>query len=303
MTSVLVTGATGFIGRHLVTRLLHDGASVHALVRPNLAPPPDGTAHAADLLDPVRTRAVVAAVRPAVVYHLAGRVDLTRSAPGARACIEENLTATVNLLDALQESPPGRLVYVSSTEVYGSNTPPFREDQRVDPPSPYAVTKVAAEEFCRLYGRATGVEVCVLRLAPAYGPGQGAARFLPSLILACLRGEPVRVRHPQQRRDHVYVADLAEGIARAGAAALGPFEIINLGSEETWSLAEIAEEVVRVAGRPVTVERGNKPLPNEAAHWATCADKARRLLDWKPRTDLAAGLAATLAWYRERARP
>lgn len=299
---VLVTGAAGFIGAHLLRCLVAEGHEVHAAVRGASPPVPPGVrVHALDLLDAPRTMAAVKAIGPAVVFHLAGRVDLERSGAVARACIDENLTAHVNLLEALREVPPQRLVYTSSAEVYGANPPPFREDQPVDPPSPYAVSKVAAEHFCRIYGRLAGFDVCVARLAPAYGPGQPSARFVPSMVMGCLRGEPIRVRHPHQRRDFVYVGDLADGILRAGTRPLGAFEIVNLGSEDTIALGDLARQILDIAGFPdVPVERGNEPRPNETSRWGTSAEKARRLLGWRPETALKTGLAATVTWYRER---
>lgn len=302
MTSgrVLVTGAGGFIGAHLVRRLGQDAAEVHALVRRPPRPAiGDVRYHVADLGEPEAVRAVCRTVRPATVFHLAGLVDLARSAEVARACVVDNLTAHVNLLEALRESPPARLVYTSSVEVYGGNPPPFREDQPADPPSPYAITKLAAEQFCRLYGAPAGVAVCVLRLAPGYGPGQGAQRLIPSMIATALRGDALRLRDPGQERDFIYVEDLADAIARAGHASLGPFELVNVGSEETLSLAELARLVLAAVGRPdLAVEHGAEPRAHEARRWGTSAERARRLLDWKPMTDLVTGLARTVQWYR-----
>lgn len=301
MKTVLVTGATGFIGCHLVRRLRANDAEVHALSRRRGAGEPGLAVHQADLLDPDATRAVVGAVKPDCVFHLAGRVDLERSAAVARACVDQNIVATLNLLEALRASAPRRLVYVSSTEVYGSGPVPFREAQPIDPPSPYAVSKAAAEQLCKIYGRIEGVEVCVLRLASAYGPGQPVARLIPSLVLAGLGGEPLRLRQPHHRRDFVYVEDMARGIALAGRARLGDFEVVNLGREDAVSLEEIARAVAVAAGRAgAEVVDLREPRPNESTYWATSAEKARVLLGWAPSVDLAAGLARTVEWYRAR---
>jgi nucleoside-diphosphate-sugar epimerase len=302
----LITGGEGFIGANLAGHLTAGGYDVHVLSRPNprrqwklldlLAV--EARVHAVDLLDRQGVAAAVGSIAPRSVFHLAGRVDLERSSRVARMCVEENIMTTVNLLDALQGMAVDSVIYTSTTEVYGSGPTPFREGQPVDPPSPYSVSKVAGESFCRLWAQTFGMPVRILRIAAAYGPGQPLARLVPFVIGCALRGEPVRLRGGAHERDYVFVSDIAAGIMAAAQRPVPAGETINLGTSQAISLRELAETILATMGRgdlPVVV---GEARPNEAASWSTDGGKARELLGWVPTVPLAEGLRRTIAWYR-----
>lgn len=304
---VLVTGAGGFVGRHLVQRLLDEGADVHVIARDasrsseTLPFSSSVHVHAVDLLSTDSLRGVVQEIGATHVFHLAGRVDLDRSLEVGQACVRENIAATLNFLHALRGSPVQTLIYTSTTEVYGRNPRPFREDQMVDPPSAYAVSKIAAEHLCRIDAELHGYRLCILRLATGYGPGQRAERLVPATILACLRGTPMQLHSPDHQRDFTYVADLVDGIIRAAARPLSAFEVINLGGEVTVSVAEIVQHIMRIAGAVIPMEASSRVRANEASCWSTNAERARRLLDWAPVTPLDDGLTRTFRWYADSA--
>jgi UDP-glucose 4-epimerase len=303
---VLITGGEGFIGANLARRLADDGDDVHILSRANPARKwklldlfgVEARVHTVDLLDRAGVATLLAAVRPQRVFHLAGRVDLERSSATARLCVEENIMATVSLLDALHGTEVESVVYTSTTEVYGFGPIPFREDQPVDPPSPYSVSKVAAESFCRLWARTFGRPLRILRVAAAYGPGQPAARLIPFVIGAALRGEPLTLHSGTHRRDYLFVGDVVDGIMRCAARPIPAGEIINLGSPEAIAIADIARAVLDAMGMghlPIAAGPGR---PLESPCWATDAGKARAVLDWTPTVPLDEGLRRTVAWYR-----
>lgn len=301
----LVTGGGGFLGGHLVRHLTEAGAEVHVLARrppggrTGLPVPASAHVHTVDLESPDALRPAVHGVGATHVFHLAGRVDLDRSLDVGQACIRENIGATLNLLHALEGTPVETLVYTSTTEVYGRNARPFHEDQIVDPPSAYAVSKVAGEHLCRIHADLHGFRLSVLRLASGYGPGQRPERLVPSTMLACLRGTPIRLHSPDHRRDFIYIADLVDGIVRAASARLAAHEVINLGSETPMSVTEMVQSIIRVSGREVPVIAAGATRPNEAPSWSTNADRARRLLEWTPTTSLEDGLARTLRFYAD----
>lgn len=303
---VLITGGEGFIGANLAQRLSADGHEVHIISRPN----PDrawklldllgveARVHAVDLRDRESVLAACVAIRPEEVYHLAGRVDLERSSTVARLCIEENILTTVNVLDALQSTPVERVVYTSTTEVYGNGPIPFREDQPLDPPSPYSVSKVAGESFCGLWARTFQTPVRVVRMAAAFGPGQRLKRLVPSVILAGLHRQPLALRSPHHRRDYLYVSDAVDGIIRAARASLAPGAIVNLGTLEAITIGDLARSILAELGAddvPLTLGEGR---PNEASCWTTDATRAARELGWRPLVPIAEGLRRTIAWYR-----
>jgi UDP-glucose 4-epimerase len=303
---VLITGGEGFIGANLARRLADDGEEVHILARPN----PErkwklldllgvkAPVHTVDLLDRDGVAAAVAAVRPHHVFHLAGRVDLERSSAMARLCIQENVVTTVNLLDALQGVAVEAVVYTSTTEVYGAGPTPFHEEQALDPPSPYSVSKVAGESFCRLWAQTFGCPARIVRMASAYGPGQGVQRLVPSVVLAGLRGERLLLRSPYHRRDYLFVADAVDGIVRAARTPLPAGTVLNLGLPDAHTVRDLAARVLEGVGRPdLPIEFGEGRL-NESPCWTTGATKARDVLGWNPSVGLADGLARTIAWYR-----
>lgn len=299
----LVTGGGGFIGGHVVERLVQTDAAVHVLARrPPTATGPlarstSAYVHIGDLNDAEALGTIVRAIDPTHVFHLAGRVDLSRSLDVGQACVRDNIGATLNLLHALRGTAIETLVYTSTTEVYGRNTPPYHEGQAVDPPSAYAVSKVAGEQLCRIHAEIDGYRLRILRLATGYGPGQRQERLVPSAILSCLQRTAIRLHDPDHRRDFTYAGDLADGIVRAAGRPLAQFETINLGNEASVSVREIVERILRIGGVAVPVEIVAPERRNEARVWSTDTDRARRLLDWTPVTPLDDGLARTFRWY------
>lgn len=300
---VLVTGATGFLGRRAVARLCAERAIVFATA----TTPPVREAlsaavsfRAADLLDPSSLGRLVDEARPEIVIHLGAVVNLERSLRLAEACARVNVLGTVHLLQALEGRPIRRFVLASTTEVYGDGPVPYCEHQPLAPPSPYAVSKVAAEQLTLLAWRASGLPAVVLRLATAYGPGQAVPRLIPTLIQGFLRGEPPTVSEPGRARDVVYVDDVVDGLLR-GATAVGVAgEVINLGHEHPVTIAELVRTLQGLAGSTVDARYGDVPVrASEARVWASSGDKARRLLGWEPTTPLTTGLARTVAWHRD----
>lgn len=304
---VLVTGGAGFLGSHLVHRLVREGACVSVLDRSmsphglNRLADVSGMVEGwqADLEDRGRLESILQHVKPQYVFHLAGRVDLARTAEMTEACVRENISATANLCWALHELAIRALVLTSTTDVYGNNPVPFHEAQRVDPPSPYAISKVAAEQLCRLFGRANGSAAVILRLSPVYGPYQAEARLIPSTILAILQGRRLDVTSCEQRRDFVYVDDAVEGMLRAATAPLAHGETINLGHEQPVSLREVIETIRRLMNTSWQPSYGQIPRRvGEPPVYSCSRDKAKRLLDWEPTTSLEEGLRATIEAYR-----
>lgn len=298
----LVTGAAGFLGAHLTRRLAREGAEVHAVDRATRDGVADIAWHHADLEDRTALTALMAQLKPQVVFHLAGRVDLARTPEITDACIRENVHATANVLWALERSPLEAFVLTSTTEVYGRNPAPFREDQPVDPPSPYAISKVAAEQLCRFFHDTRGYPAAVLRLATVYGPGQAEARLIPSVIRAAMAGKPLPMTSGEQQRDFLYVDDAIDGLLRAATQPLARGRIINLGHDQPVSIRQLVETIRTVMRTDWSPSYGQLPVrEGEALVWSCDGRKAKAVLGWEPRTSLADGLAQTIAAYESRA--
>ena len=306
---VAVTGGTGFLGSHVVRRLVREGAVVCVVDRSRKQGDLDRLADSwgafewcqIDLEDRRALGMTLQRLQPSYVFHLAGRVDLSRTAEMAEACMRENVFATANLLWALEGVALEAFVFASSTEVYGHNPLPFHEDQPLDPPSPYAISKVAAEHLCRFFAKAYRFPTVIVRISTVYGPQQAEARLIPSAILAILHGEPLKMTSGEQRRDFIYIEDAVEGVLRAATVPAARGETINLGSEHAISLREVIDTIRRLMGtswQPVygaLVRRIGEPEV-----WSCSWGKAKRLLDWEPSTSLAEGLGEVIKAYRAR---
>jgi dTDP-glucose 4,6-dehydratase len=305
--SCLVTGGAGFIGSHLTRLLVAAQASVTVLVSDPSRIFPMRIAdlrgkvaiEAANLADAIATASVIERVRPDFVFHLAAFTHVGASFERASECVETNVTGTFNLLEALRRHPPRRFIYIGSSEIYGDVEVPFTEDGPVNPVSPYAVSKYAAERLVRIYGEAHGISHVCLRPFNAYGPGQSPDRIIPETITKALRGRAVEITGGIQTREFNYVEDLAEAFVKAATAPPQvEGQVINVGCGEEISMKEIAAKVLELMGNPVELRVGSLPYrPKEIWRMYCDNSKARALLEWEPKTPLEEGLKKTIEWY------
>lgn len=306
---VLVTGATGFIGSCLTRRLVEQGAEVHALtstvssVFPTRLVDLRGriTVHEGNLCDRSAMDSVVSQVRPSHVFHLGAYTHVGKSWSRVDECIQANVQGTVNLLQSLAEHGGyERFVYTGTSEIYGDIDVPFREDAKVNPISPYSVSKYAGEHYCRMFHDGYDWPIVMLRPFNAYGPGQSPDRVIPEIIVRALRGSPLQMTQGRQTREFNYVEDLAEGFLRAGVAEGVEGEIFNLGCGEEVSMRDLATTILDLMGNPIEADFGALPdRPTEIWRMYCDGTKARQRLGWEPRHSLAGGLAKTIEWYRE----
>ena len=308
---MLVTGATGFIGSHLVRRLVQEGAEVHCLVRPrsNAERIADVAAKCqawtGDLRDTDSLTQAVAGARPKIVFHVAG-VTAGRQ-PGnefeqIERALEGNLTGTLNLLEAVRRADPPleRFVATGGLEEYGAGESPYDETQRESPVSPYSASQTATTHFCQMLQRRLRLPIVTLRPALTYGPAQSVDFFIPALILRCLQGGDFDMTKGEQRRDVLYVEDLVDAYVRAGVGAHVVGEVINVGSGVAALVREIATSVVELSGTRTRLRIGVIPeRVTEISRLVCRNDKAARLLGWRPVTSLTEGLGRTIAWYRQ----
>lgn len=303
----LVTGATGFIGSHLVRRLLADGVEVHAVTSAVSSVYPVRLAdirhqidlHEASVADRGAMECLAEAVRPSHVFHLGAYTHVGKSWQRVDECIQVNVQGTVNLLQALEGTGYTRFVNMGTSEIYGDIESPFREDKSVRPVSPYASSKYAAETFCRLFHEGRGWPIVMVRPFNAFGPAQTADRVIPEVIVRALRGEDLRMTQGRQTREFNYVEDLVDGLVRAATTPGIDGELINLGCGEDISIRDVATLVLDLMGNPVKAHLGALPdRPTEIWTMRSDSTKALELLDWKPQHSLTDGLEKTIAWYR-----
>jgi nucleoside-diphosphate-sugar epimerase len=304
---VLITGACGFIGSHLTRKLVADGAEVHAMtsevssVFPRRLLDLRGKValHEGNLMDRSAMDAIVRAARPSHIFHLGAYTHVGKSWQRVDECIQANIQGTINLLQALADTGYERFVNTGTSEIYGDIEVPFREDAVVNPISPYSVSKYSAERFCRLFQRAYGWPIVLLRPFNAFGPAQSPDRVIPEIIVRALRKEELAMTQGRQTREFNYVEDLADGFIQAATTPGVEGEIFNIGGGEEISMRDVATMILEVMGNPIEPKFGALPeRPTEIMRMYCDSSKARERLGWSPKHSLREGLERTIDWYR-----
>ena len=299
---VLVTGAAGFIGRHAVASLRDAGADVFALDRfESVVAPPERTL-LADITDATAVAAAVAEAAPAFVLHLAARKDRTSDVEDFAAMLTANAVGTSNVLAASAKLPGLRsFVTLGTAEEYGSQPCPFRESMCEEPASAYSLSKTAVSHAVRAAHRLHGVPAVELRPTLAYGPGQPPDLFLPALIEALAAGRRFPMSPGEQTRDFVFVEDLVAAMLAALVTREAAGRVINIGSGQPVTLAELARRVERLMGVEGLLGLGELPYrTGEVMDYWVDASLARDLLGWTSRVDLDEGLRLTIDDARRR---
>jgi dTDP-glucose 4,6-dehydratase len=312
--SVLVTGAGGFIGSHLVERLVRDGHRVRGFVRYNgrddrghldrLDPElrPEVEVHRGDLKDPEAVRRAVAGQE--WVMHLGALIAIPYSYENPLDVVQTNVDGTAHVLDACRASGVlERVVLTSTSEVYGTaRYVPIDEAHPLHGQSPYAATKIASDALGLSYHRSFGVPVTVLRPFNTFGPRQSARAIIPTIISQALARPVVKLGSLDPRRDLTYVADTAAGfvaIARCDAAV---GRVVNIGQGSDVTIGELVERIGALLGQEIRVETDAqrvRPAASEVGRLLADTSLARELWGWRPRVTLDEGLKATIAWVRD----
>lgn len=315
MATILVSGAAGFIGSTLSRFLLARGDSVvgfdnfhpyydPALKRENVAELRTSRGfefHEGDLRDAAFLERCFAGKTVDAVVHLAAMAGVRPSIQDPLLYADVNLTGTMLLLEAMRRHGVTRLMFGSSSSVYGgSKEVPFRESQIADRPvSPYAATKRAGEILCHTYHHLHGFEIACLRFFTVYGPKQRPEMAIHQFTAKIRRGEKIPFfGDGTSQRDYTYVDDIVSGIVAALDRSRG-FQIYNLGGSNTIALSKLVAHIEKRVGRAAILER----LPDQPGDVPiTYADvsKAERELGWKPRISIEEGLDRFVSWYLER---
>ncbi|NDU75154.1 NAD-dependent epimerase/dehydratase family protein [Actinomadura sp. DSM 109109] len=300
----LVTGAAGFIGSHLVDRLLADGHEVVGVddMSSGANARPGAELWDLDVADPALV-ARAAARQPEVVFHLAAQVSVRVSVGDPLGDARTNVVGTANVLEAARAAGARKVVFTSSCAVYGvPDALPVPPDAELRPASPYAASKVAGEVYADMYRRLHGIDFTTLTLANVYGPRQtpdGEAGVVSIFTDALLAGRPTRIfGDGAQTRDYVYVGDVADAFARAGGEAGGGLRL-NVGTGVQTTDRELHALVAEAAGAPDVPEFA-PPRLGDLPAMAVDPRRTREALGWEPEVPLREGLARTVAWARER---
>lgn len=316
---ILLTGGAGFIGSHLAEALLRGGAQLSIVDNLDSFYSPDWKKANLETIrqsgnfdffeQDIRAmdglREIVAKVRPEAIIHLAARAGVRPSIEQPRLYDEVNVSGTVNLLEACREFQVSRLVFGSSSSVYGeSSHAPFSEKQTdLHPISPYAATKLAGELYCYTYAHLYKLPVVSLRFFTVYGPRQRPDLAIHKFVARIEAGKPIPIfGNGETGRDYTYVDDIVAGILSAlrydFASTDGPpFEICNLGNSSPVKLSELVRLLENATGKKAVIQREAPQQGDVPLTWADVS-KAGKLLGYRPQTTLEAGLKKFVAWYR-----
>lgn len=308
---ILVTGGAGFIGSHLLDALRARGDETALLddfndfydpaVKRAAAAATGARVFAADLRDRAAVSSVLEAFRPEAILHLAARAGVRPSIADPRLYVDVNVNGTLNLLDAAVEAGVKRLVFSSSSSVYGDNpkTPFAEDDSLVSIISPYAVTKHAGENLCRIYAGLHGLSVVALRYFTVYGPRQRPDLAISKFVRRVSSGEPVELYGDgSSSRDYTYVDDIVAGTLAALDRAGPGFRLYNLGGEHPVTLAELVAVVERVVGKPAVIRRMPAQPGDVERTWADIS-LARAELGYAPKVALEEGVRRYRDWAQQ----
>lgn len=297
---VLVTGATGFVGHHLLNALSKSTAEVSIVTRNASYELKVQCVFVGDMRNQDFINQAIQDWKPNIIYHLAGARDriLTRDAFGN--ALEANLIGTLNMLFAALNVPSlERIVILGTAEEYGGSPAPFVESMRESPISAYSFSKQCATHLSQLMHCSFDLPVVVLRPSIAYGPAQRNDMFLPALIQTLLQGKEFPMTLGEQTRDYVYVTDLIDALLRAGYRPSVEGEVINVGSGEPTKIAQLVSHVEGLLGCAGLARRGALAYRTgeQMEYWLNIS-KAEQLLDWTPKVPQEEGLRSTIEWYR-----
>ena len=306
---ILVTGAGGFIGSHLTERLVGIGHEVRAFVRYNSSSS-WGWLESSAIKDEIEIVAGdirdMDGVRRAMancdaVFHLAALIGIPYSYVSPLAYIKTNVEGTYNVLEAARDLEVARVVHTSTSEIYGTaQYVPIDEKHPVNPQSPYAATKSAADQMALAYHRSFDLPVTVIRPFNTYGPRQSARAVIPTIISQLAAGKTrIKLGNTAPTRDLNFVADTVNGFIQVGLHGATVGEVINLGTGKEIRIGRLAQKIASIMGCGLEIEEdGARLRPEKSEVERLCADasKAKSLSGWEPEVPLSEGLEKTIDW-------
>jgi UDP-glucuronate 4-epimerase len=312
----LVTGGAGFIGSHLVEALLGRGYDVTVvddfndfydpqIKRRNIASAvgPRCTVVEADICEAGKLRqAFTKAGKFDVLVHLAARAGVRPSLLQPKLYNDVNVGGTLNLLELAKEFQTRKIIFASSSSVYGVNQKiPFSEEDPIFKPiSPYAATKLAGEALCHVYHHLYDLDIVCLRFFTVYGARQRPDLAIHKFAKAITEGKPVEIYGDgTTQRDYTYIDDILQGVTACLDRKFG-YEVINLGESRTVKLAELLQLIEKALGKSAKVNR-RPPQPGDVPVTTANIAKARRLLDYNPQVGIEEGIQRFVAWFKKQA--
>ncbi|MFH1174632.1 MAG: NAD-dependent epimerase/dehydratase family protein [archaeon] len=301
--NILVTGGDGFIGSHLVEKLIHAAANTYVISQFETLVNLDAASDAVreifvgDITNKNNLTAIQKRLgKVDVVFHLAADLSVTESITNPEKVRKTNVVGTENMLAMAVQLGAKRFVYTSTSTVYGWSVQPVCEDMPPSPRTPYAMTKLAGEKLCKTYANRYGLEITIPRLFNAYGERQ-RNDVLPSFIKKALHNEDIPLEgEGKQKRDFLHVDDITNALLIMGSHPLAKNEIINFGTGKNIKISAVAEKIIKMSGSSSNLVHV-APRKNDGSSVCDYA-KAKLLLGWTPKIGLDRGLRRTIAWAK-----
>lgn len=310
---VLVTGADGFIGSHLVERLLQEEAQVRAFVFYNSfnsygwldSLPKEQLSKidvfAGDIRDPNGVRQALKDVD--VIFHLAALIAIPFSYHSPDSYVDTNVKGTLNVLQAARDSGTQKILVTSTSEVYGTaQYVPIDEKHPYQGQSPYSATKIGADRLAESFYRSFGLPITIVRPFNTYGPRQSARAIIPTIITQLLQGaREIRLGAMTPTRDMLYVKDTVEGFVEIAKSDRVLGQEINIATQSEISIGDLAERIMKKVGIQATIvteETRVRPKNSEVERLLGSNAKIKELTKWNMRYDLDSGLAETIKWFQ-----
>jgi nucleoside-diphosphate-sugar epimerase len=302
---VLVTGGAGFIGSHLVRRLVAEGALVHLIVKPSTALERiedvrnSVTIHQSSLEDVSSVENILGTIAPDGIFHLAGESQSFGRIPSAADLIKTNVSASIGLMDAASKLPIEFFVNTGTFAEYGSKESAIREDMVFEPKELYGISRIPADLYAQALGREQGKPFVTIRTFTPYGPYLQKGKLIHEVIAKALAGTPLTLSRPSVTRDFIYIDDLIELYCRAALKA-GECrgESFNGGSGTATTLEELSSAVLKYTGPGSAISWSGQDVSYDRARWQSDMSKAARRLSFSPAHTLGQGLEKTVEWFR-----
>jgi dTDP-glucose 4,6-dehydratase len=310
---VLVTGAGGFIGSHLVERLVHDGAQVRAFVRYNSRNdagllrfmPPEMASSVEIIPGDLRDQAAIRKAMRGVshVFHLGALIAIPYSYQNPGDVVETNVLGTLNILQAARDAGVTRVVHTSTSEVYGTALRvPIDEDHPLQGQSPYSASKIGADKLAESFFCAFNLPVVTIRPFNTFGPRQSVRAVIPTLITQALSRNVIKLGNLEARRDFTFVADTVDGFVKIAETPGVEGLTMNLGTGQEIRIGDLAEQIVAMLDHRVTLEIEDarlRPEKSEVQRLLSDNRLAFAKIGWRPQVSFNDGLRQTFEWIKQ----
>ncbi|WP_298846582.1 NAD-dependent epimerase/dehydratase family protein [Clostridium sp.] len=303
--SVLITGASGFVGSCLVRRLLKENYKIHILARDSIKLwrlrdiLKDIETHKVDLLNSDAVAKLASNISIDKVYHLAtyGGYHYQKNVEDV---INTNIIGTFNLFKEFTKKSLEMFINTSTSSEYGEKFEPMREDMSVLPNNMYGASKAAGTILCSSYAKTNNIPLVTLRLFSPYGYYDAKTRLIPTVIMACLLGQEIKLSHKDSKRDFIFIDDVLDAYIDSSKQANSYGEIFNIGSGIQYTMDEIVSNIINLTGKDVNVHfENNLDRQYEPQMWVSDIKKDNEKLNWKPKVEIKVGLNNTIEWFKD----